>query len=114
MSWKKRRQFAYGRPDPKWARWSNLFTVISLAITLSGLYLYKLPIIGGLIALLWGISLVSTPWLILMGWASSLWNYGFPKFKEEPKENFMDLIKNRVVFQSTRVLLSFIVTFMYQ
>ena len=93
MSWKKRRQWANSSPDPNLAPWFNFYTVISLAITLSGLYLYKLPIIGGLIALLWGISLVSTPWLILMGWASSIWNYGLPKFKEEPKENFMDLIK---------------------
>ena len=37
MSWKKRRQWANSSPDPDFAPWCNLFTVISLIITIFGL-----------------------------------------------------------------------------
>ena len=56
----------------------NLFTPIRVMH-------YKLPVIGGYIALLWFISLVTTPWLFLMGLASGTWNYGFPEFKKKKK-----------------------------
>ena len=85
MSWKKRRQWANSSPDPDLAPWFNLFTVVSFLITIFGIALYKLPVIGGYIALLWFISLVTTPWLFLMGLASGTWNYGFPEFKKKKK-----------------------------
>ena len=85
MSWKKRRQWANSSPDQDLAPWFNLFTVVSFLITIFGIALYKLPVIGGYIALLWFISLVTTPWLFLMGLASGTWNYGFPEFKKKKK-----------------------------
>ena len=85
MSWKKRRQWANSKPDANLAPWVNFFTVVSIVITLTGLSLYKLPIIGGIIAGLWFLSLVTTPWLFLMGLASGTWNYGFPEFKKKKK-----------------------------
>ena len=97
MSWKKRRQWANSSPDPDLAPWFNLFTVVSFLITIFGIALYKLPVIGGYIALLWFISLVTTPWLFLMGLASGTWEFGFPSFREdtpeeiEQKENNYDL-----------------------
>tara|TARA_B100001093_G_scaffold467118_1_gene486082 strand:- start:327 stop:752 length:426 start_codon:yes stop_codon:yes gene_type:complete len=97
MSWKKRRQWANSSPDPDFAPWFNLFTVISLVITIFGLPLIKLPAIGGLIGLLFIVSLVSTPWCILMGLASGTWELGFPSFREDTpeeinqKENNYDL-----------------------
>ena len=97
MSWKKRRQWANSSPDPDFAPWFNLFTVISLGITVFGFPLSQLPSIGPLIALLFMVSLVSTPWCILMGLASGTWSYGFPSFRENTpeeinqKENNYDL-----------------------
>ena len=94
MSWKKRRQWANSSPDPDFAPWFNLFTVISLVITVFG---FPLSTNNPLIALLFIVSLVSTPWLILMGLASGTWSYGFPSFREdtpeeiEQKENNYDL-----------------------
>ena len=94
MSWKKRRQWANSSLDPDFAQWCNLFTVISLVITIFGL---PLSTNNPLIALLFIVSLVSTPWLILMGLASGTWSYGFPSFREdtpeeiEQKENNYDL-----------------------
>ena len=86
MSWKKRRQWANSSPDPDLAPWFNLFTVISLGITIFGLPLIRLPLIGELIGLLFIVSLVSTPWLFLMGSASGTWNYGFPELKKRKNE----------------------------
>ena len=101
MSWKKRRQWANSSPDPDFAPWFNLFAVISTGITIFGIPLGKIESIGEsigpLIAVLFIVSLVSTPWLILMGLASGTWSYGFPSFREdtpeeiEQKENNYDL-----------------------
>ncbi len=97
MSWKKRRQWANSSPDPDFTPWFNLFTVISTGITVFGFPLSQLPSIGPLIALLFIVSLVTTPWCILMGLASGTFEYGFPSFRADTpeeinqKENNYDL-----------------------
>jgi len=82
MSWKKRIQWANSNPDPDFSPWINLFTLISLAITVFGLPLSQLPEIGNLIGLLFLLSLVTTPWLLFMTAASGSLSYGLPSKKK--------------------------------
>ena len=77
MSWKLRRA-GWKSPDSNTAKIFNAFTVASVICTVIGLVAYQLPIIGGLIAILWFLSLVTTPWLICMTLAGGTWGYGFP------------------------------------
>ena len=91
----RRRQWS--SPDPDFAPWFNLFAVISTGITIFGIPLSKIESIGPLIALLFIVSLVTTPWCILMGLASGTFEYGFPSFRADTpeeinqKENNYDL-----------------------
>ena len=91
----RRRQWS--SPDPDFAPWFNLFAVISTGITIFGIPLSKIESIGPLIALLFIVSLVTTPWCILMGLASGTFDYGFPSFRKDTleeinqKENNYDL-----------------------
>ena len=81
----RRRQWS--SPDLDFAAGFNLFTVISTVITFLGIPLSQLPSIGPLIALLFILSLVTTPWYVLMGLASGTFNYGFPSFKADTQED---------------------------
>ena len=81
----RRRQWS--SPDPDFAPWFNLFAVISTGITIFGIPLSKIESIGPLIALLFIVSLVTTPWCILMGLASGTFDYGFPSFKADTQED---------------------------
>ena len=91
------RRRKWSRPDPDFAQWFNLFAVISTGITIFGIPLSKIESIGPLIALLFIVSLVTTPWCILMGLASGTFDYGFPSFRKDTpeeinqKENNYDL-----------------------
>ena len=74
-----------------------MFAVISTGITIFGIPLSKIESIAPLIAILFIVSLATTPWCILMGLASGTFNYGFPKFRKDTpeeinqKENNYDL-----------------------
>ena len=77
MSWKLRR--AGWKPvDPGTAKIFNAFTGASIICTFLGFVAYQLPVIGGLIAILWLLSLVTTPWLVCMTLAGGTWGYGLP------------------------------------
>ena len=88
------RRRKWSRPDPDFAQWFNLFAVISTGITIFGIPLSKIESIGPLIALLFIVSLVTTPWCILMGLASGTFDYGFPSFKKIPQKR---LIKKKTI-----------------
>ena len=91
------RRRKWSSPDPDFAQWFNLFAVISTGITIFGIPLSKIESIEPLIALLFIVSLVTTPWFILMGLASGTFDYGFPSFRKDTpeeinqKENNYDL-----------------------
>ena len=78
-----RRAWAYSRPNKDLAPWFNFYTLISSLITFVGLALIELPGIGPLIAILWLLTLVTSPWLICMSLASGTWDYGLPSFKKD-------------------------------
>ena len=95
MSWKKRRQWANSSPDPDFSPWMNLFTLISLGITVLGLPLSQLPSIGPLIGLLFLLSLGTTPWLLFMTAASGGLSYGLPSKKKIKKKKIKSKNKKR-------------------
>ena len=82
-----RRAWAYSRPNKDLAPWFNFYTLISSLITFVGLALIELPVIGPLIAILWLLTLVTSPWLICMSLASGTWDYGLPSFKKDIKKD---------------------------
>ena len=92
----RRRQWS--SPDPDFAPWFNLFAVISTEITIFGIPLGKIESIGEsigpLIAVLFIVSLVTTPWCILMGLASGTFDYWFPSFRADTPEEINQKANN--------------------
>ena len=105
MSWKKRRQWANSSPDLDFSPWMNLFTLISLAITVFGLPLSQLPEIGKLIGLLFLLSLVTTPWLLFMTAASGGMSYGLPSKKKIIKKKLLSSRKKELMLWKVKELL---------
>ena len=86
MSWKLRRAGWKSCP-PNTAKIFNAFTVASVICTFLGFVAYQIPVIGGLIAIFWLLSLVTTPWLVCMTLAGGTWGYGLPNLKRSKLRN---------------------------